>query len=114
MQAAERILHQSCGANMNTWIIGNHPIGHYHFQFPKPALTTTNPSHLVSTSTEAFEQEEYGEKVFFMKSRIMAGQADLSKNEYGDQEFQWLAKEEVAEKVAPKYWSSIRNMLTER
>ena len=49
-----------------------------------------------------------------MKGRIMSGQADLSKNEYGDQEFQWLAKEEIEEKVGPKYWSAVKNMLAER
>lgn len=59
-------------------------------------------------------REEYGEKVFFMKARIMAGQADLSKNEYGDQEFKWLAKEEVQDVVTQAYWSSVKNMLTER
>ena len=49
-----------------------------------------------------------------MKGRIMAGQADLAKNEYGDQDFQWLAKEEVEERVGEKYWSDVKNMLTER
>lgn len=72
------------------------------------------PNRLVSTSTEEVEQEEYGKKVFFMKGRIMAGQADLTKNEYGDLDFQWLAKEEVQDKVGEKYWSDVKNMLTER
>ena len=49
-----------------------------------------------------------------MKGRVMAGQADLTKNEYGDQEFQWLAKEEVQPLVGDRYWSFVRNMLTER
>ena len=49
-----------------------------------------------------------------MKGRIMAGQVDLSKNEFGDKEFRWLAKEEVGEVVTREYWSSVRNMLVER
>ena len=99
---------------MNTWIVGNHPVGHHAHTFPTSQLTKIPSNHLVSTSTEELEQDEHGEKVFFMKGRIMAGQADLSKNEYRDQDFQWLAKEEVEKVVAPKYWSSVRNMLTER
>ena len=99
---------------MNTWMLGNHPIGHHVSRLKTPRLTKIQPNRLVPTSTEEFEQEEHGERVFFMKGRIMAGQADLSRNEFGDQEFLWLAKEEVEGKVTPKYWSSVRNMLTER
>ena len=114
-QAAERLLIQSCGINMNTWIVANHPIGHYCYNFPTLQLTSVPPNQLVSTShAEAFEQEELGEKVFFMKGRIMAGQADMSKNEYGHQDFQWLAKEEIESVVTRQYWSAVRNMLTER
>lgn len=99
---------------MNTWLVGNHPIGHYVFTFIKPHLNKILPNRLVSTSDEEFEREEHGVKVFFMKGRIMAGQADLSKNEYEDQDFQWLAKDEIEKAVTPGYWSSIKNMLAER
>ena len=99
---------------MNTWFVGNHPIGHYTSAFPFPRLAKIQPNSLVSTSNDEIQQEEYGRKVFFMKGRIMAGQADLSKNEYGDQEFQWLAKEEIERRVGEKYWSAIRNMLSRR
>lgn len=44
----------------------------------------------------------------------MAGQADVSKNEYGNKDFLWLAKEEVQEVVDPGYWKSVKGMLTER
>ena len=99
---------------MNTWIVGNHPIGHFATSdFAAPALAKIRANPLVSTSTE-FEQAEYGEKVFFMKGRIMAGQADLTKNDYGDKDFQWLAREEVQEKVSKGYWDAIRGMLTDR
>lgn len=99
---------------MNTWIVGNHPVGHYAFTFPRSQLTKIAPNRLVSTSNDEIEQDEYGEKVFFMKGRMMAGQADISKNEFGDKDFQWLAKEEIEGVVGAKYWSSVRNMLTER
>ena len=99
---------------MNTWVVGNHPIGHYiSSHFAEPFLAKVKPNPLVSTSAE-FEQEEYGEKVFFMKGRIMAGQADLTKNDYGDKDFQWLAREELQERVGKNYWNAIRGMLTDR
>jgi len=101
-QAAERILVQSAGVNMNTWVVGNAPVGHYVFDLPKTRVD------------EANEVEYLGEKVFFMKARIMAGQADMTKNLFGDQEMQWLTKEEIEKLVTPKYWASIKNMLTER
>ena len=100
--------------NMNTWFVGNHPVGHYASAFPFPRLAKIPQNSLVPTAPEGVEQQEYGKKVFFMKGRIMAGQADISKNEFGDQEFQWLAKEEVEERVGVKYWSDVRNMLSER
>ncbi|KAK4502497.1 hypothetical protein PRZ48_005922 [Zasmidium cellare] len=112
-QAAERILLQAGGINMNTWVLANHPIGHYVNAFKSPILSKILPNRLVRTSRE-LEQEEYGEKVFFLKSRILAGQADLSQNEYKDKDFSWLAKEEVEKVVSKHYWSQIRNMLTER
>lgn len=100
---------------MNTWIVANHPVAHHTATYlAGPRLTTIEPNRLVSTSAESFEQEEHGEKVFFMKGRIMAGQPDLSKNEYGDVEFAWLAKEEVEGRVGRRYWDSVRNMLSER
>ncbi|KAI7205887.1 hypothetical protein KC324_g22 [Hortaea werneckii] len=108
-QAAERILIQSAGINMNTFLIGNHPIGHHAQKYRSPITSTLSANRLVPTSTiarageEGSVREEYGEKVFFMKARIMAGQADLSRNEYGDQEFKWLAKEEVQDVVTTGY-----------
>lgn len=114
-QASERVLVQSAGINMNTWMVGNHPIGHFTYQYMgKPKLTQIPPNRLVSTSTALTEQVEYGEKVFFMKGRILAGQADLGANEFGDQEFRWVTKEEVQALVTEGYWGAVRGMLTER
>ncbi|KAK3718225.1 hypothetical protein LTR37_005340 [Vermiconidia calcicola] len=114
-QAAERILHQSLGPNLNTWLPANHPIGHHSLTYSSPILSKIPPNRFVSTShTEEYEQEEYGEKVFFMKGRIMAGQADIGKNEFGDRDFCWVSREEVEERVGREYWRSVRNMLVER
>lgn len=55
-----------------------------------------------------------GEKTFFMKARIMAGQADLTENKLGFSEFKWLAKEEIQRVVSTHYFTKIKNMLAER
>ena len=102
MQAAERIIVQTGGVNMNTWVIGNQPIGHYQHNYAAEVRETSqNPNEL-------------GFKTFFMKARIMAGQANLEKNALGLSDFKWLAKEEVSKAVDPKYWRSVKNMLAER
>ncbi|GAB7348763.1 hypothetical protein MBLNU459_g7492t1 [Dothideomycetes sp. NU459] len=101
-QAAERVIVQAGGINMNTWVVGNAPIGHHSHDFAK-AMTNSEQ-----------KTEEIGEKVFFMKARIMAGQANLGSNQFGDTEFKWLSKEEIEKTVGAKYYSSVKNMLVER
>lgn len=106
-RAAERIMVQSCGPNMNTWVVGNAPVGHYNKIYKTPQV--------ISTDDSENSLERLGEKTFFMKVRIMAGQADLKKNAFGLKDFKWLAKEEVEREVgAGKYWNAVRNMLAER
>lgn len=93
---------QSAGPNMNTWIVGSHPVGHHVFNYRQPEVNSDSGVQLL------------GEKIFFLKARIVAGQADLSKNTQGVSDFKWLAKEEIQKYVRPGYWSSIKNMLAER
>ncbi|OCK83562.1 50S ribosomal subunit L30 [Lepidopterella palustris CBS 459.81] len=101
-QAAERVLIQAAGINMNTWVVGNAPIGHFSFNFPKPRPGLRQ------------NVEELGGKTFFMKARIMAGQANLAENKLGFTDYKWLAKDEVEKAVTLRYWSNIKNMLAER
>lgn len=101
-QAAERILTQGAGPNMNTWIVGNVPVGHYTQAFEQPVRDAGQKAY------------ELGEKTFFVKGRMMAGQADLKSNSMGLTEFRWLAKEEIQKLVTPRYWSMTQDMLTER
>ncbi|KAL5045516.1 hypothetical protein BDW71DRAFT_198248 [Aspergillus fruticulosus] len=100
--AAERTLEQSAGVNMNTFMVGYHPVGHYVYNSRKPKTDETTGVTLA------------GEKTFFMKGRIMAGQADLSANVQNLKDFKWLAKEEIAKYVLPPYYAAIKNMLAER
>lgn len=87
---------------MNTWLVGHHPIGHYAYNFRDPK------------QDEVSQQQVHGERTFFLKGRIMAGQADLSANTENLKDFKWLAKEEIQKFVLPQYYSSVRNMLSER
>lgn len=87
---------------MNTWVVGNAPVGHYTFNFPK----------LQPMETPGLELR--GEKTFFMKAKIMAGQPSLDGNQLGLTDFKWLCREEIQKVVLPGYWSAIKNMLAER
>lgn len=90
------------GVNMNTWVVGHAPVGHQSLIFPRPQLIEGTGGQL------------QGEKTFFMKARIMAGQPNLKANQLGVVDLKWLCKEEVERVVRPQYWSAIKHMLTER
>ncbi|KAF6842795.1 putative mitochondrial ribosomal protein [Colletotrichum musicola] len=98
-EAAQRILNQSAGVNMNTWMVGRAPIAHH---VAKPVVKKDGTV------------ERKGEKTFFLKWRIMAGQANLSGNPHGYTEFQWLTREELKQVLSPDYFSSVRNMMADR
>lgn len=102
IQAAERLMVQAAGANMNTWVVGNAPVGFLHKKYRTTAARD-----------EQNKIEKLGEKTFFMKVRILAGQADLNGNTLGLEDYKWLAKEELEKEVSPSYWRQVRNMLVE-
>ena len=84
---------------MNTWIVGRVPVAHKVTQpvfDEKTSLTTP------------------GEKVFFLKGRIMAGQADLKGNKLHYQDFNWLTKEELEETLEESYYRAVKNMMADR
>ncbi|KAM5446494.1 hypothetical protein MaudCBS49596_006606 [Microsporum audouinii] len=99
---AERSLIQSVGPNMNTWTVGYHPISHYVQNFTKPIIDPATGVELK------------GEKTFFLKGRILAGQADVTDNLHDVVDFKWLSKEEVEKHVMLPYWSAVKNALAER
>jgi large subunit ribosomal protein L46 len=128
--AAQRVLTTSCGPNMNTFIVGNHPVGHYveNFSSPQPSqkpsqdtttdktsTSTSSPPSQKSTDTASSSPEPSfvdGEKTFFMKARIMRGQVDLSSAEMKDVvDYQWVGKDEIEALVGEDYWVRVRNML---
>lgn len=83
---------------MNTWLIGRHPIAHEHRE---PTYATDREKE-----GERFLKRR-GADVFYLKGRIMAGQADLSKNEFGLTDFMWLTKEELKKQLQPGLYSSV-------
>lgn len=84
---------------MNTWIVGRVPVAH----------VVTTPV-LKDDGTV----EKKGEKTFFLKGRIMAGQADLTENPFGYTDFKWLTREELEKELPPQYWHGVRNMMADR
>jgi large subunit ribosomal protein L46 len=94
------VLVQSGGVDMNTWVVGGAPVGYMEFDHRKPV--------------EKDSVTQVGAKTFFMRARMMAGQANLEQNKLGLADFKWLAKEEVRKVVSPHYWASVRNMLPDR
>jgi large subunit ribosomal protein L46 len=83
---------------MNTWFVGNVPIGHYSYNY---GCDYTADSGNIG-------------KVFFMKARIMAGQADLKGNKLGLEDFLWLTKEEIEEVAGRAYFKAVQHMLVSR
>jgi len=88
--------------DMNTWVVGNWPVGHQILNYAQPKQDAEKGI------------ETLGEKAFFMKARIMAGQANLKDNQLGLAEFKWLAKDEIQRVLAPRDWKAVKNTLAER
>lgn len=84
---------------MNTWIVGRVPVAHVVVDpvVGKDGAVTTP-----------------GQKTFFLKGRIMAGQADLKGNPFGYTDFKWLTREELEEELKPEYFHGVKNMMADR
>jgi large subunit ribosomal protein L46 len=89
----------AAGVDMNTWIVGRVPVAH----------VVTQPMFNEDSSIK-----QRGEKTFFLKGRIMAGQANLTGNPMGYKDFNWLTKEELKEKLPFPYFRGVRNMMADR
>jgi large subunit ribosomal protein L46 len=84
---------------MNTWLVSRIPVAHV---VSRPKLSKEGAV------------EKKGEKTFFIKGRIMAGQADLKDNPFGYTEFKWLTREELEKELPKAYYKGVRNMMTDR
>jgi large subunit ribosomal protein L46 len=88
---------------MNTWIVGNHPVGHFKRNYAEHRIKVDDRGLVIKS-----------DMVFFMKGRIMAGQANLTNSLLGAKDFKWLTKEEIQPIVHKRYWSVIQDILPER
>ncbi|KAI1433932.1 39S mitochondrial ribosomal protein L46-domain-containing protein [Xylaria sp. CBS 124048] len=98
-EAAAKVMTDAAGVNMNTWMVGRVPVAHMVIE---PQFNEDKSLKL------------RGEKIFFLKARIMAGQADLTNNKLGLKDFNWLTREEIKVKLHSDYVHAIRNMMADR
>lgn len=89
--SSSRVLTSLAGRNMKTWQVGKIPVGHLQYPYQD-------------------RHGHPGNKVFFMKSRIFAGQCQLSRDA-GVVEYGWFTSDEVNEKVDERYWKQVKAML---
>ncbi|GAA5858029.1 hypothetical protein JCM8547_006670 [Rhodosporidiobolus lusitaniae] len=96
--AAQRELLEEVGVNVDVWPVGRVPAGAMEYKLP------------------AKEVKKFGGKeasrVFFMPMRIIRGQC-VSNQKEGIVDFAWLTKEEVKDKVDPKYWDEVEGILSD-
>ncbi|KAI9903346.1 hypothetical protein N3K66_002698 [Trichothecium roseum] len=117
-EAAQRILDESAGVDMNTWIVGRVPVA--HLVTPPPSSSSPSSSSSSSSASPssppptAAGATARGQKTFFLKGRIMAGQANLAGNKLGYTDFKWLTREELEQELSPAYFKGVRNMMTDR
>ena len=119
-EAAQRALDETCGQNLNTWFVGSHPVGHSVWKYrlgttANEKLNETDTTSETSPETQvqtAHDAAEYvGDKTFFMKARVFAGQANVTDANGSYEDFKWLSKEEIKKHCKASYWSSIKDML---
>ncbi|CAN8096770.1 unnamed protein product [Discula destructiva] len=97
-ETAARALAGTAGVNMNTWMVGRHPIAHEKHE----------PRYTDDKTTEGGRAlKARGANNFYLKGRIMAGQADIAGNEFGVTDFKWLTKDELKEQLQPVLYSSV-------
>ncbi|KAL2271430.1 hypothetical protein VTJ83DRAFT_801 [Remersonia thermophila] len=96
-ETAARVLAESAGVNMNTWMVGRVPVAH-HVVAPE-----------LDEATGALRNR--GTKIFYLKGRILAGQVTLTKdNLRGVTDFQWLTKDELNGVIPRDLYPSVRGM----
>ncbi|KAK4204431.1 39S mitochondrial ribosomal protein L46-domain-containing protein [Triangularia verruculosa] len=94
---AKRALQEAAGVNMNAWIVGRVPVAH------RVVAPEVEP--------ETKKLVRRGDKIFYLKGRIMAGQADLSGNTQGLTEFRWLTQREMKKVLPEEVWESVKGMV---
>jgi large subunit ribosomal protein L46 len=84
---------------MNTWMIGRHPIAHTVRRYP---------------AQKPDSDAAIGAKTFYLRGRIMAGQADLTRNAAGAQDYKWLTAKELETGLSKGYLTPLKSALADR
>lgn len=77
------------------------PIGHQIYNFPQSIVDSDSSTNI------------RGDKLFYMKARVMAGQIDLSENTVVS-DYQWLTRRELERHVQPRDFAAVKNLLADR
>lgn len=88
-QTAERVLHNSCGADLNVKFYSNAPCGYFKFKYPKAVRE---------------ERGIEGDKVFFYKAYLTGGQLKSSSIL---KDFKWIPRKELKTTLPPEYCKSV-------
>lgn len=84
---------------MNTWFVGRHPVAYEHWD---PVFKGDKDNKEIA---------KRGLDVFYLRARIMAGQADLTNNEANTDAFKWLTREELQEHIHPTTFSVVEQTM---
>lgn len=83
-------------------MVGRHPIAYEHRE----------PIYKDDADNEGGRKLKFrGANIFYLKGRIMAGQADLTDNKYAVTDFKWLTKEELQEHLGQKMFASVEKAM---
>ncbi|XP_013113964.1 large ribosomal subunit protein mL46 [Stomoxys calcitrans] len=90
-QAAERVVREKCGNNMEVQFYGNAPCGFYKYKYPSSA-----------------QQNSVGAKVFFFRASLKNGNVDKN----ASKSFAWMERDSLRDKLKnEKYVESVEKFL---
>ncbi|XP_034249146.1 39S ribosomal protein L46, mitochondrial [Thrips palmi] len=92
-QAAERVLRESCGANLKAQFYGNAPCGYYKFKYPKAIREKMGVE---------------GDKVFFYKAYLTGGDV---KSSTALKDFKWVPRNQLSSTLSADYGQSVEMFL---
>ncbi|OMJ28389.1 54S ribosomal protein L17, mitochondrial [Smittium culicis] len=90
-KGAVRTINEVCGNNIDSWVVGRGPIGHY--------------IHNSSADTAAKN------KTFFLKAHILAGSIESASADKLVDDYTWATKDEIEKLVKPEYWQGVSSMI---
>lgn len=87
---ADRVVKEKCGDSLSVQVYGNAPVGFYKYKYPNDQRNTS-----------------VGTKIFFFRAALK----DEPKNALPTENYQWLTKSELAEKLPAEYLKSVHQFV---